>query len=44
MNGEKLYTDHYDKVDAAVRERYENVKASVPEVVKHSVQQSGRKR
>lgn len=44
MNGTKLYTDHYDKVDAAVRERYENVKASVPEAVKHSVQQSDRKR
>lgn len=44
MNGEKLYAGHYDKVDAAVRERYENAKASVPEAIKHSVQQSGRKR
>lgn len=44
MNGTKLYTDHYDKVDTAVRERYENMKASVPEAVKRSVQQSDRKR
>ena len=31
MNGEKLYSSHYDKVDATVRERYEHGKAASKE-------------
>ena len=44
MNGEKLYVDHYDKVDAVVRERYEQRKNSAKEVGVSKEVPSGRKR
>ena len=44
MNGEKLYAGHYDKVDAAVRDRYEQTRPSVPEVHLSWDQSGGRKR
>lgn len=44
MNGGELYSGHYDKVDAAVRERYENTKSQVTEDIKHVTQQSDKKR
>lgn len=44
MRGEKLYSTHYDKVDAAVRERYEHVKDHVEQEVKHTVSAPVRKR
>lgn len=44
IKGEKLYSAHYDKVDAAVRERYEHVKDHVEREVKHTVSAPVRKR
>lgn len=44
MNGETLYTGHYDQVAAAVRERYEQVRTPVTENLNKNTPQSGRKR
>lgn len=44
VNGEKLYVDHYDKVNAVVRERYEQRKNPAKEVGVSKEVPSGRKR
>lgn len=44
MNGGKLYADHYDKVDSAVRERYEQGKVPAREVSVSKEVSTGRKR
>lgn len=44
MNGEKLYSSHYDKVDATVRERYEHGRAASKESLPSKGLVSDRKR
>ena len=44
MNGETLYSEHYDKVDAAVRQRYEPDKKKIPEAVKTITEKNVKKR
>ena len=44
MNGETLYSEHYDKVDAAVRQRYEPDKKKIPEAVKTVIEKNVKKR
>ena len=44
MKGDALYAGHYDRVDAAVRERYEHRKIPATESVRKPIQPSEKKR